>query len=204
MGRVAPVIYPGDSEILVDDGVPYSASYFMEVQAAAPGSEFATVYDAGLPANGALIRVPLSNEILYCVRARLYGPEGRSGWSGPTCVTPRVDPEPPSFELSAQEACYEASMAVVEINARDGDPHLLELLFGDDRRSVDPTAVVSGVAEMRLVVSETTFEEAEWTFFNSAVEVPFTEEVEQWIGVQLRDGAGNESEPRFVRLRRCE
>ena len=196
-------VLPGNERLIVRTGLAGGDGASVEVQAAPASAEMVTVYDGPVLHRGEVI-LALPNEVRHCIRARVAVSGTSSAWSPVVCGTPRLDPEPPTFEMALEPrtACSKAATAKVRLVAYDGQPELLRNLYGDDRTSFDPSAVTSGVAEMRVAM-DSEIDAEPWQPFTPNLSVKLGSAASVVLGVRLRDAYGNVSDLQTLRIERC-
>jgi hypothetical protein len=146
---------------------------------------------AAASANGTVVDAAAQNEARRCYRARVGSSAGTSGWSDVACATPRLDPIAPVVSSLLGPPRIVSREVEVQIVADD---------LASDRHEVEPRfdfgVVPSGVTDMRLaygLVSE--LDMAPWQPFEPTLSLRLPDAAGAQLQVQVRDLAGNLSEP---------
>ncbi len=152
---------------------------------------FEIVFSGRGPVNGVLTD-RADNDRPACYRLRPLVDVAAGDWSEGVCVTPRPDPFPPRVELTLLRAS--ASEATIRIEAWE-IPAL-----GEEEELLDPETLVSGAAEMRIS-TRADFERAAWEPYEPKATIRLDGSGPQTIYVEVRDVAGNVSDPAELRVK---
>lgn len=187
--EVTPVITPCNGSVLVTA----HASRTMDG---------ATLMVAGAPTRtepfGVVASTPLSettsitlaapNEQQVCYRTRVLLSGHASPWSGATCVTPRLDPSPPSVAVQLADGHTWTRTRRVTLRLQAGD----EPSQYRGHQPVCADLASTGVPEM-IIATRSDFAGAAWQPFNAEPLLQLEDAANLVVWVKVRDGAGNES-----------
>lgn len=151
---------------------------------------FTVVFTGEAPPSTVLID-RTENDRLACYRLRRVVDGAASDWSDVVCATPKVDPFPPRVELELVRRTE--TSAEIEIEAWESP------VVSGDEALLDPETEISGLAEMRIS-TRADFDGTSWVRFQPQVSVPLDGPGAQAIYVEVRDQAGNVSDPASLRL----
>jgi hypothetical protein len=191
-------VVPGNGKVLLRPRVDPDAIELVEVQRAPdPLGPYGLVFSGALPADG-IISDEASNDGPACYRMRTVAAEIISGWSPPVCVQPAADPFPPV--LAPRAASFVdllSATAVIELEASAFGS------FEHDRTDglLDPAVRPTPLESVRFSARRD-FEDAEWVPFQSSLTVPLAPEETTVLYFQVRDSAGNVSQPRLLAISR--
>ena len=215
-----PLVAPGNAKVLVAMHVPATLGASVELQrAVSRRGPFESRYAGPLPER-AVLADESPNRVLSCYRLRTTSAGVTSDWSSPYCVTPAVDPLPPTVSLALASGAVRpgAEQITMRLSASDepgglnltsigalplssgGSIGMLELEEPSSAFSagpapqplVDAEIEPSGVSEM-LVSLRADFADTSWQPYEPELTLSLPAELPCTVYVKVRDGAGNES-----------
>lgn len=127
------------------------------------------------------------NDVHACYRMRATSGQATSGWSVPSCVTPRLDPTPPQVTISRTPTSTRTRDVQLSIDYSDSTS------VSDGVAEPDLAILESGVTEMRVWFGAGAPESVLWQPAEPELLLRLPDRDVTYVRVQVRDSAGNVS-----------
>lgn len=206
-----------DPREAVDDGtdapelIPVPGNGVVYLPSAMTTDGHVLVVERGASLNGPFDRIPpdsrsgnwyavdgtVLNDETYCYRMRAELGAIRSGWSAPACTRPRLDPVPPTVQVSVAPRLTHTRDVTVEVRLTDPASLSDGIVV-----PVDLGAFTSGVEAMRVWFDPDSRDAVQWRPPAEQLQLRLPDQPFTVIRIQSRDYAGNLSEPVSVWIAR--